>query len=97
MTFRRISQAISAAVRMLHMLMIDMLELHTSISLQKSLQQLSASLALQSKSIPESLLGLCAIKYPTAKDVQLQVLAEHIEPGCSQGQGRPCLSICRYY
>ena len=82
---------------MLHMLMIDMLELHASLSLQKSLQQLSTLLALQSKPIPESLLGLCAIKYHTAKEVQLQVLAHYFVSSCSQDQGEVSRSVCRYY
>lgn len=59
---------------MLHMLMIDALELQALSSFQTSLQQVSTLLALQSQQLPDSQLGLCAIHYATTKGVQLQVL-----------------------
>lgn len=58
---------------MLHMLMIDVVEAYALASLQKSLQDVSTLIALQSQAFPDSLLGLCALKYPKAKEVQLQV------------------------
>lgn len=58
---------------MLHMLMVDAVDASTLAQLQKSLQQISTLLALQRYPVSSSLLGLCMIKYPTAKDVQLQV------------------------
>ena len=62
---------------MMHVLMIDALEQQTLLSLKHSLQQAATLLALQTRQSPLLQLGLCAIRWPTPKDVQLQVPAMH--------------------
>lgn len=58
---------------MVHLLVVDMLEQQTLLSLKESLQQASSLLALHRRPASILQLGLCAIWRRTPENIQLQV------------------------